>query len=144
MKTVAKITTSLMMVLFLTVQAYPFTGFNLGIQPVPTVSAVRYIVTVSYTQEESICGHYLVIVVDASGKLVAPAQSYVPGVSNYTFYEPGRDFTGIRTARLIQAPEVMYVCEQQLFTPPQSMIAFFRTGETYYFHLFPANRPPHD
>jgi hypothetical protein len=135
---------SLAMVFVFASTAFPLIHMNSTILPTASVSSIRYTVTVNLPSETVLCGHYLVIVIDAAGKQVAPAQSFDPGVLSYTFYEVTRSFVGIRTARMIYVQEDGPVCKQQLTTPPESMFTYYMNGETYLFNLYPSYQPmPH-
>jgi hypothetical protein len=87
------------------------------------------------------CGVYLVEVADQTGRLVAPAQVFTPGIDKYTFNEK---FTAVqipqarREAKLV--PIVFpgdFVCEFPLSTRPDVKMGPFFVGQTYIFNLYP-------
>ena len=106
--------------------------------PGPIVN-VRYEVNIHLAAEMSLCNTYLVEILDASGRLVAPVQEFTPGKNLYNFYEQTRDIVGIRIARLVLAPErELGICPQELFTPPAVKLIHFMDHETYNFDLIPS------
>jgi len=83
-----------------------------------------------------ICG-VLVVVTNGSGKQVAPAQTYTPGVSTYNFYEAG-PVTGTRVARLVSDPNSP--CPRPNPVDPNQLEiqkGTFPGGTTTRFHLAP-------
>ena len=103
---------------------------------------VRYAVTVNLATDKPICNIYQVEMLDASGRLVAPAQYYVQGKESYTFYEQTRQSSGVRIARLVLAPNLdRFACEQELFTAPDAKLISFTNSETYLFNLAPVAKP---
>jgi hypothetical protein len=99
---------------------------------------IHHHVNVILTGEISLCNTYLIEIRDGSGQLVAPAQTFKPGVSGYDFYERGPS-SGIRVARLVRANNgKSYICDKELFTTPAYVLGPFLNGQTYRYDLFPS------
>ncbi len=86
--------------------------------------------------ELNLCNTYLVELMDANGRLVAPAQEYKNGVNSYTFHERG-PVTGVRVAALVMANWDHFICRQELYTSPAIYYGLFLNGKTYFFNLYP-------
>jgi len=110
--------------------------------PNPTIN-VKYQVTVNLEVSRTLCNTYQVEMLDANGRLVAPAQIYDPGTVNYIFEEQTRQTAGIRIARLVPFwGGDHFVCEQELFTPPAVRLLNFKDGQAYFFNLYPTPGAP--
>jgi hypothetical protein len=110
----------------------------------PTVR-VKYLVTVNIDISKPLCDNYLVEILDASGRQVAPAQMYVPGQEIYSFDEQTRQTAGIRIAHLKMIPRggpEHFVCEQELFAQPAVRLINFADRKVYSFDLYAAFRQP--
>jgi hypothetical protein len=142
-----KITASIISLAFIFIfanTAFSLIHMNSTILPTASVSSIRYTVNVYMPAETELCGHYLVIVTNASGKQVVAAQSFNPGQTTYNFYEVTRNFVGMRIARLIYVEEEGPVCDKQLTTHPAYMYTYYVTGQSYLFDLYPSYAPtPH-
>lgn len=104
---------------------------------ISTNRMVKHHVNVTLSTDKSICNTYLVEILNWKGEMVAPAQVYNPGVSQYDFYEKG-PFDGIRIAVLVLAPNSgHFACETELFTAPVVLKSTFLPGGTYRYDLFP-------
>ncbi len=105
---------------------------------------IRYRVNIHMEVEKSICNLYLVKIVDAFDRELAPAKAYVPGISSYDFFERG-PAEGIRIARLVKYNYGgHFECLTELFTAPAVLSGKFMNGETYRFDLFPTLEPPRE
>jgi hypothetical protein len=93
---------------------------------------VTYQVMIKSAPNFPAAGQYLVAVTDENGHRIAPAQGFRPGISAYTFSEPG-DFKGIRIAVLVPLPgNPLYH-----FSASQVRNGLFVGGQTYRFELTP-------
>ena len=119
-------------------------GQKNSINPKPLASGIVYNVFVNLSQEESFCGNYLIMLTDAAGSLVAPAQPYIEGVAVYSFFEPGYWFVGTRTAKMIASPTLGPVCDQLLTADPASMFNLYMPGTNYPFNLYPKLEAQHE
>jgi hypothetical protein len=100
-------------------------------------SMVNHHVNVNVTIDKPLCNVYLVEILNGRGELVAPAKTFIPGVSKYDFYERG-PVTGVRVAVLVLAPVYSHFsCETELFTTPVMLKGTFDAGSTYRYDLFP-------
>lgn len=105
------------------------------------VIAVKYQVDIHFQNDISLCNFYVVEMRDEKGLLVAPPQSFRPGVATYTFIERG-PATGPRTAWLTVNTMIgALLCPVELYTAPFSISGTFQVGTTYHFHLFPSTHP---
>jgi hypothetical protein len=104
---------------------------------------VKYQVTIHLDVINTLCNIYDVEMLDANGRLVAPAQIYVPGNLVYTFEEQTRQTVGVRIARLVPNwSGDHYVCAQELYTPPAVKLINFKDGQAYFFDLYPSTAEP--
>jgi hypothetical protein len=125
-----------------------FTGFaTLNAKDAPSSDAsklsafkIRHEVTIHLPSGFTICNYslYLVRITDENGRLAAPAQVFVPGVSKYVFNE-GIFTTGkVRTASLYIPPYVdPNGCPVTLITKPDTKMGPFLPGRTYSYDLYP-------
>ncbi len=136
---------SLALIFIFASSANPKPGMNSTIYPWPAAASIYYNITVTMLTDQPLCGAYLIMITDGNGKQVAPVQYYVEGVTNYMFTEVGRNFTGVRTAKMIAAPTKNEpVCDQLLSTEPDSKFTYYVIGQTYPFHLYPKFEFPHN
>jgi hypothetical protein len=94
---------------------------------------IAYVVRIeqlSYIQ--SLGGHFLVKMTDETGRLVAPAQVFRPGVSDYTFFEAG-NVRGTRVAKMERLP----IGERPMSIPSTSKSGVFIGGTCYMFIIHP-------
>ena len=122
------------------------TVYSAGIEPknnqVLPGTVTRYQVNVVFSSEKPLCNMYLVKIIDGNGRLVAPAQPYILGVSRYEFTERGLA-TGKRIAVLVKNQYGDPIaCPTELFTKPAVLNAPFVIGQTYRFDLFPSTLAP--
>jgi len=104
----------------------------------PHAASVTYDVYVHLVGDNNICNVYLVQVTDETGHLVAPVKRYVPGVTKYTFNEPGLVRARVRIAKMVRAEYPNhYVCVNDLITAPATKQGPFLMGHTYTFDLYP-------
>jgi len=104
----------------------------------PHAASVTYDVYVHLVGENNICNVYLIQVTDETGHLVAPVKRYVPGVTKYTFKEPGLVRGRVRIAKMVRAEYPNhYVCVNDLITVPAAKQGPFLMGHTYTFDLYP-------
>jgi hypothetical protein len=131
-----------------------FTGVNAGFSK-PTnkdgnagpnnAINVKYQVTVNIQVIKNLCNTYEVEIVDANGRLVAPAQTYVPGIEKYNFVEQTRQTAGIRIAKMIvvyRGEGDHFICEQELSTPPVARLINFTDSQLFTFDLYPTTGNP--
>jgi hypothetical protein len=106
-------------------------------------AAIIHNVIVHTTISKNICNVYLVKVSDETGRLVAPPQIFVPGVSKYVFNEnvnlKGRK--RIATLELSLYPG-HYTCPNDFFTPPDVEVGPFENGQILTFDLYPRPEDP--
>ena len=141
MKRVITSAISLAMLFIFASSAFSLFNPNRTILPAPSPqTSIMYVVTVTISSEQSICGKYIIVIVDENGNPVVMPRTFIPGVSTYTFYETNRGFVGTRTARMVPAPILGPVCLQQLFTPPHTESGLYLPGEKYLFYLYPTNK----
>ncbi|MCX6304008.1 MAG: hypothetical protein NT040_03480 [Bacteroidetes bacterium] len=76
--------------------------------------------------------HFLVMMTDEAGNLVAPAQTFRPGVSDYTFFEGGT-VRGTRIAKLMRLP----IGPKSFDIPATSKTGIFYGGASYLFIIRP-------
>jgi hypothetical protein len=111
---------------------------------VSRVPMIKYQVNVHLAADKAICNTYWVQLTDETGRLVAPAQIFVPGKNLYTFYSENKERSvrergSKRVAMLVISQYVRNLeCENNLFTRPDVKTGLFLSGETYSFDLFPA------
>ena len=106
----------------------------------PAVSIYRHVVKVMLSGEFPVCGTYLVEIHDINGKLVAPAKAFVPGMSDYVFYERAGEngSKGPRIATLRKVgPTGGAQCLETLRAVPAVVRGPFEAGKTYIFPLYP-------
>jgi hypothetical protein len=107
------------------------------------IPVVRYQVNIHLASDKPLCNIYWVQIKDENGNLVAPAQIFVPEISQYTFYansnEKGYNERGTkRTAILTTSPRSGNLeCINELITIPAVRFGLFFPGQTYSFDLFP-------
>jgi hypothetical protein len=108
------------------------------------VLVIRYQVNVHFASDKVICNTYWVEIKDETGNLVAPAQIFVPGKIQYTFYSYKKESVykergTKRVAMLTMDPRVRNLeCENNLFTRWDVKTGLFLLGQTYTFDLYPA------
>lgn len=108
--------------------------------PFPPV--IRHQVNVYPVRELTSYQTYIVQVVDENGTLVAPSQTYIPGLNAYTFYERGPR-TGTRIARLAMIPQSKGLsCIPYIYCAPDIKSGTFLNGRTYTYNLYPKMRLP--
>jgi hypothetical protein len=87
---------------------------------------------------KDVCNPYLVQILDETGRMVAPAQVFIKGVSKYVFYEKAPAAGRTRMAVLVPiAYPRHFVCPNDFFTLPDVKMGPFKTGQTYMFDLYP-------
>jgi hypothetical protein len=105
---------------------------------------VNHHVNINVNSDKKTCNVYQVEILNGNGQLVAPAKTYIPGVSQYDFYERG-PATGVRVAVLVLAPVYSHFsCETELFTAPVIKSGTFLPGQTYRYDLYPQTQPIKD
>lgn len=109
---------------------------------IAVLPTVNHHVNVIVSDDRATCNTYQVEILDGRGRLVAPPQTYRPGVSKYDFYERG-PVTGVRIAVLVLAPSHShFICDRELFTTPVILSGKFLPGQTYRYDLFPQTQAP--
>lgn len=107
------------------------------------VPMIRYQVNVHLASDKAICNTYWIQVTDENGRLVAPAQVFVPGKIQYAFYSESKDRAvrergTKRVAMLVTDPKIRNLeCEINLFSLPNVRTGSFLPGHTYSFDLIP-------
>jgi hypothetical protein len=107
------------------------------------VPMIRYQVNVHLASDKFICNTYWVEIKDETGRLIAPAQMFVPGKILYTFYSTKKESVyrergTKRVAMLTIDPKIRNLeCENNLFTPWDVKTGLFLLGQTYTFDLYP-------
>ena len=99
---------------------------------------IRHEVTIHHSLGFTLCYNYLVKITDANGRLVAPPQVFVPGISKYVFTENVSNSSNVRIASL-SLPENVdpYFCATNLNAKSDPMTGPFISGKTYSFDLYP-------
>ena len=101
-------------------------------------ASASYDVYVHLVGVNSLCNDYQVQVTDEKGRLVAPVQRFVPGVTRYNFHEQGLMRGKLRIANLIRVTYPNhFVCVNDLITAPAAKQGPFLMGHTYSFDLYP-------
>jgi hypothetical protein len=127
---------SLVLILFAVITGYA--KKNEKFASSTTTVTVRYEVNIHFSFNQPLCNMYQVEIRDAGGKLVAPAQYFVPGKAVYTFIEKTSLRKGTRIAQLVLAPDVdRFACDQELYIAPVAKLISFTDRETYKFDLNP-------
>ena len=107
------------------------------------VTTIRYEVNINFWDVIDLCNTYWVRVTDETGRLVAPAQIFVPGMNQYTFYSESKERAlkergSKRIAMLVISPYLRNLeCENNLFTLMDVKTGLFLKGQIYSFDLFP-------
>jgi len=107
------------------------------------VQMIRYQVNIHLASDNVICNTYWVQILDETGRLVAPAQVFIPGKNQYTFYSNSKESVfkergTRRVAMLTTNPRVMNLeCEVYLFSRSDVKTGIFLRGHTYSFDLYP-------
>ena len=94
--------------------------------------SITYVVRVENQSYLQAGAHYVVGLTDGAGNLVAPAQLFVFGTSEYTFHEAGT-VVGTRVARMVKLPARISSSN----IPPVSQTGTFFGGSSYLFILKP-------
>lgn len=94
---------------------------------------VAYVVRITQLNYiQNLGGHFLVMMTDETGRLVAPAQTFRPGVSDYTFFEGGT-VRGTRVAKMVRLPITL----KSANIPSTSKTRIFYGGACYMFIIDP-------
>jgi hypothetical protein len=139
MKTTVKISALSLVLLFAVSTAM---SLNIGgaEKAPPAMSIYRHVVKVLMPGEFPVCGTYVVEIHDVKGNLVAPAKAFVPGMSDYVFYERASESgsKGPRIATLRKVgPTGGAQCLETLRVVPAVVRGPFEAGKTYIFNLYP-------
>ena len=103
---------------------------------------IRYQVNVHLVSEKPLCNLWMVKILDETGREVAPAKAYTPGLTAYEFFERG-PASGVRIAVLVKYQYGdHFQCANELFTEPAIISGKFLNGESYRFDLYPATTAP--
>jgi hypothetical protein len=108
-------------------------------------NVIVFKVNVHHTSDLAICGTYQVRLLNADGSLLAPPQTFIPGVTTYVFTKvlwpdrirPMYIWKTKITAVLINVSANEDVCPVELITREDSKLVFFTPGQTILFDLFP-------
>jgi len=80
---------------------------------------------------------YQIVLVDGTGRMIAPPKGFIPGTATYTFSESG-PVSGERIALMILNTQTKhYICPNELKTAPDVIKGDFNPGKEYNFNLFP-------
>jgi hypothetical protein len=138
MKTVKIFSALILSLVLFSVNAVSAANNNDNNQTANPTAQVIYQVSVHFSSDRPLCNDYRLEILDATGKLVAPPQMFVPDFTTYKFTEQTRQEKGIRIARLVEVPKDMhYNCPTQLFTPVDAQVIEFCDGAVYQFNLTP-------
>ena len=135
-------------VLSLALILFGVTGaFSKKSDPIGSVSVqllgIHYQVSIHPGLSAVPCNTYLVQVVDETGRLVSPAQVFVPGINGYSFVEKlSTDVNRTRrTAMLVEVKSPQRpICSSSLFTLPATRVGPFLPGHLYTFDLYPKSQ----
>ena len=97
-------------------------------------------VNVHIATEQALSGVYQVQLVYGNGSLVAPPQTYIPGVNSYLFAKVLNTswyWSSVVTARLVKVSSHGPSSPPELFTRPDTKIVNFVPGRMYMFNLYP-------
>ena len=101
-------------------------------------ATLKYEVNITLSSGIDFCNTYLVQVSDETGRHVAHAQIFVPGINKYVFTETVSGPIKVRIATLeILSGFELLGCPINLITKPDVNMGPFFPFETYYFYLFP-------
>lgn len=110
-----------------------------------TKTNIKYEVNVYLFIRIDLCNVYWVQVTDETGRLVAPAKPYIPGIQRYVFSEDGPAQGKVRVAMLVTAKNVETVaCPITFGARPDVKMGPFLQGQTYPFVLRPYLTAPFD
>lgn len=136
MKTTKNVAAISLMLLFAVVAS--FSSNAAGIVNPPVANAmIRHLVLIPSFNERQICGNYVVEIRDEKGQLVAPYKFFVPGTSQYVFYERAFSGEGVRTAIIRPASNNDAQCSLELYAAPVTIKGTFEAGKTYRYILEP-------
>jgi hypothetical protein len=104
----------------------------------PSNAMIRYAVNVVSQMEKPLAATYMIKVFNEKYQLVAPPKIFIPGQSQYVFYERG-PADGVRIAVLVKAPLHEGGIEPNviLYAEPAIVKGPFEVGQTYRFDLYP-------
>lgn len=111
-------------------------GGGTGINPT-AVKMIRHMVLIPSFNDREFCGNYVVEIRDEKGQLVAPFKFFVPGTSQYVFFERVFDGEGIRTAIIRPFGHSEAACMMQVYAEPVTIKGVFEGGKTYRYFLQP-------
>ena len=135
MKTTSRI---LAISLFLSIIAISAWAADGGVNIKPTaIKMIRHLVIIPSFNDREICGNYVVEIRDEKGQLVAPFKFFVPGTSQYVFFERVFDGEGIRTAIIRPFGHSDAACMMQVYAEPVTIKGVFEAGKTYRYFLEP-------
>jgi hypothetical protein len=99
---------------------------------------ISYKIVIHINSYVSLCDVYMVELLDASGKEIAPTQTFQEGKAEYYFTEATRQIRGIRSVRLVMIQSGQpYNCPAKLYTQPKTRVLSFENGSSYQFDLYP-------
>ena len=102
---------------------------------------IQFEVVVHLSGEKPLCNAYMVELKDGNGRKIAENQDYIPGISNYRFFDNSAGY-GVRIARLILNPNIDRIaCPTELFTTPAILSDRFIPGGSYRLDLYPEDTP---
>ena len=115
-----------------------FAGNTDGVKNPTAAKMIRHLVIIPSFNEQPISAIYAVEIRNENGQLVAPPKMFVPGTSQYVFYERAFAGEGVRTASIrLMVNNDPWVSDLQLQVEPVTIKGTFEAGKTYRYFLEP-------
>jgi hypothetical protein len=110
-----------------------------GLQAKASTAGITYKVMIHSDMISNPSGTYVIMILNESGNLVAPAQAWIPGVNIYTFREKvsGAPNPGARRIAKFVPVKPSYLPNSPLLhAAPAVLVGPFLSGKAYFFNLF--------
>lgn len=137
MKTLFRISTTLIIILYFSFSAHTATKNDPRKTNNDNPKGITYVVEIDATNITSLCHSYRIFVTDESGLIIDEPKAFHEGIINYVFHEMG-PVSGRRIAHMESIPNsAPNICSQALYSAPDIQSNTFRNGATYLFYLSP-------